>query len=163
MKFKLIAIICLTQLLTSCSKSGGSGSTPTPTLSATETSMLGKWYLKKERCIKGASGIINDTVITSFNNTPYIEFKSTQYSSAGVSGWDIKSKNYTDNAYLVDMGSSFRGSITTNEAWYVDANTGLLIARLIPFQFSVNSKDLTLSRSQNISGFITIDTLFFQK
>jgi hypothetical protein len=169
MKFRLLVVVCLILIITSCSKSGGSsggsgGGTPTPTLTATETSMLGTWYLKRERLVQKLGSMVTDTLFTSFNNIPYIELKSTPYSYAGVSGWDVNSKNYTDNAYLQAYSNNYlRGSMTIGGAWYVDANTGFLIVSLVPYKFSVNSKDLTLSSSQNIGGVIILDTLFFQK
>jgi hypothetical protein len=169
MKFRLLVVVCLILIITSCSKSGGSsgsgGGTPTPTLTATETSMLGTWYLKRERLVQKLGSMVIDTLITSFfSSKPYIELKSTPYSYAGVSGWDVNSKNYTDNAYLQGYGSTFqRGSITSGGAWHVDANTGFLIASLTTYQFSVNTKDLTLSRRLDQGGIIILDTLFFQK
>jgi hypothetical protein len=175
MKFRLLAFICLTQLLTSCSKSGGG--TPTPKLTATETSMLGTWYLKKDHYILKSDNItfpgktIIDTVVTSFDKTPYIDLMSSRPQPIVVGQmYDVNHKSLRDNADLWFNGGlrTFRGSYSCEGGWYVDSTTSFLHIKdftgvTLTYQFSVNSTDLIISSYRELIEGIGIDTLFFQR
>lgn len=159
MKKRFLLMVGLLPALISCNSSNNAPtpnnpSNPSTSLNATEQSLVGTWYLKKEHTV-------DDSIVTSFSGTPYAQFLSTMPSSTS------NLKDMKDNASLVlpNGGATYglsktRGISTASTWWYFDTNNSQLVVNQSTNYYirSVTATTLVLSPVA-----FSKDTLWFEK
>lgn len=156
MGFKIIfmkkLIIIAVSLLTFAACTKKSSSTPSGTsLSSTETSLIGTWYLQK----KTVHALGLDSTYTGYSTSCYAQFTSSQYGPG--QGYPISYK-IMDNSFFNAVPPGTGTALPM--WWYYNTTTSFLI--LDGNQFSiVNMSSTTLTLLQVIS--IDSNTYYFTK
>lgn len=136
---KLIIIAAGLITMHSCTKGGGTTTTATPgtTLNATETSLLGRWLLIKEKY----DGYNSDTTYTSTSPAVYIEFQSTPLGATGLPEYYKKAQD----ARLSIMGA---GVGIQASWWFYDQSASRLVIFSGQYEIlSQSSTSLVLKRT----------------
>lgn len=144
---KLITIPLL--LVIACSKpSAGPAakSTATPVLNATESTLVGTWYLRvlsDSITINGVDTLQLST--TGYTTAAYVEFKES--ASDGVLNLSADYKDCTDGFVLSNFGTNV-GAGSTGTYWQYNEGPGLLIVSGFNYSILYQSADTLVVQHQ---------------
>jgi len=132
-KHIIIAISLLT--LAACTKKSSSTSSSTSTLNATETSLIGTWYLQKEQ------DSIGHVDYSGYSTSNYIQFTSTVLNA--TTGY----LTFNDGCLIVtDIVQPPANVGVATVLWYYNATTNFLVLNTIQFTIvSLSSSSLILN------------------
>lgn len=133
MKYLMIILLAGAMLaITSCNKKKDSTKPTTPTtpstgLNATETKLLGTWYLKKERDSMYTSSshpAYHDTIFTGYDNSVYFKFMSD---AAGDTYYKSADACVLNTNVCVPPATLNNSGANNGVLWYYDESTSFLM------------------------------------
>ena len=149
MRNTLTGLLAAFIAISSCTPGSGTTTPATPSLNATETALLGKWYMtKEEQDYTMPSG--HDTVLTTTSTAIYFEFQSGSYAAAGSAGVPDNYKMAQDARYGI-IGAPVTGATY----WFYDQTSSRLNIAQLQWEIVTQTATALVIKKTDMNATIT--------